>query len=160
MDVGRKVAVAFADLDQDGDQDIYEPMGGAKRVDSYRDALYANRGGTSNRWIKIKLVRTSSNRSAIGVRIVATITENGKTRSIYRHVNSGASFGANPLRQHVGLGSADEVAKLEIYWPTSDTTQHFENVAAGQIIRISEGVDAIEKIAFESFPFVDIIPDR
>ena len=29
-------------------------------------------------------------------------------RVIYKGVNSGGSFGANPLRQHIGLGSATE----------------------------------------------------
>lgn len=151
-------AIAFADIDHDGDQDIFEQMGGAKRVDHFRDALYANPGGTANHWIKIKLTGTRSNRSAIGARIRATIVEHGKERSIYRHVNSGASFGANPLRQHIGLGSAEEISKLEIYWPTSDITQIFEHIPAGQAIEITEGKQAISKIALNPSPFTPNIP--
>jgi hypothetical protein len=147
-------AIAFADLDHDGDQDIFEQMGGAKRVDRYRDALYANRGGTTNRWIKVRLVGTETNRSAIGARIKLSITENGKPRSIYRYVNSGASFGAGPLRQHVGLGSAEQIDKLEIYWPTSDSTQVFEELPANQTIVITEGSEAVESVTLKPFPFV------
>ena len=148
-------AIAFADLDHDGDQDIFEQMGGAKRVDHYRDALYANRGGTQNRWIKIKLIGTQSNRSAVGARIKVTIVENGKERSIYRHVNTGASFGANPLRQHIGIGTADEVAEVEVFWPTSDTTQVFKSLSAGQLVEITEGADSTKSIALEPFPFTE-----
>ncbi|MGK0185304.1 MAG: hypothetical protein ACI9R3_001080 [Verrucomicrobiales bacterium] len=146
-------AIAFADLDQDGDQDIFEQMGGAKRVDSYRDALYANRGGTANHWIKVKLVGTQSNRSAIGARIKVTITEKGEARSIYRWVNTGASFGANPLRQHIGTGTAEIIDSLEIYWPTSDTTQKFNNMKVGQLLEITEGKDATRAIPLTPFPF-------
>ena len=47
-------------------------------------------------------------------------------------------FGGNPLRQTIGLGKADRVARLEIRWPTSGTTQVFENVAVNQAIEVTE----------------------
>ena len=47
------------------------------------------------------------NRAAIGARVRVDVVENGRRRSIYRTVNSGGSFGANPLRQHIGVGSRD-----------------------------------------------------
>ncbi|MDA0810890.1 MAG: CRTAC1 family protein [Verrucomicrobia bacterium] len=147
-------AIAFADLDQDGDQDIFAQMGGARRVDSFRDALYANRGGTPNRWITVRLVGVTSNRSAIGARLKVTITEKGEQRAIYRWVNTGASFGANPLRQHIGIGTASAVDSLEVYWPTSDTTQEFKNLPVGKMIEIHEDSDAVKTIDLESFPFV------
>ena len=39
-------AVAFADFDNDGDQDIYAVMGGAYSGDNYRNALFVNPGGS------------------------------------------------------------------------------------------------------------------
>lgn len=146
-------AIAFADLDEDGDQDVFEQMGGAKPVDSYRDALYANRGGSPNQWIKVRLIGTKSNRSAIGARIKVTITEKGEARSIYRWVNSGASFGANPLRQHIGIGTATLVDNLEVYWPTSETTQEFKNIPVGKLLEITEGDGSPKTITLEPFPF-------
>lgn len=146
-------AIAFADLDQDGDQDIFEQMGGAKRVDSYRDALYANRDGTANRWIKLKLIGTQSNRAAIGARIKVTITEKGESRSIFRWVNTGASFGANPLRQHIGIGTAEKIDNLEIYWPTSDTTQEFKDLQVERLWEITEGSDVPEAVSLPAYPF-------
>jgi tetratricopeptide (TPR) repeat protein len=130
--------VVFADLDNDGDQDIFEQMGGAFPVDRYNNILYAN-DGFGNHWITIKLVGVQSNRSAIGARIRAEVVENGVRRSIYKHVNSGGSFGANPLRQTIGLGKAAKIETLEVFWPTSGITQTFHNIAANQFIQIVEG---------------------
>ena len=141
-------AIAFADLDNDGDQDIYEQMGGALLGDKYYDALYEN-PGFENHWITIKLVGTQSNRGAIGARIRAEVLENGIRRSIYKHVNSGGSFGANPLRQTIGLGKAAEIEVLEIYWPTSHWTQVFRNVDADQMIRIVEAEEKYTQMEVE-----------
>ena len=54
-------------------------------------------------------------------------------------MDSGGSFGANPLRQTIGLGKASTIERLEIYWPTSDTTQTFDGVDTNQMIRVVEG---------------------
>lgn len=130
--------VSFADLDNDGDQDVYVQMGGAYPGDKYSDALFEN-PGFDNRWLTIKLEGRVSNRSAIGARIHVRVRESGKERSIYRHVNSGGSFGCNPLRQTVGLGKADEILALEVVWPATGKTQRFEGVELDQAIRIVEG---------------------
>ncbi len=58
--------------------------------------------------------------------------------TIHRHVSSGSSFGANPLQQHIGLARADGIALLEVYWPTSGTTQVFHDIAADQAIEVTE----------------------
>lgn len=62
---------------------------------------------------------------------------------MYKWVNSGGSFGANPLRQQIGLGKARRITRLEIYWPTSDTIQEFFDVAVNQTIEIVEGQQLI-----------------
>ncbi|WP_166822974.1 CRTAC1 family protein [Thalassoroseus pseudoceratinae] len=142
--------VSFADLDNDGDQDVYVQLGGAWPGDKYYDALFEN-PGFDNHWLSIQLEGRQSNRSAIGARIRVEIRENGKSRTIYKHVCSGGSFGGNPLRQSIGLGQADRIDKLEIYWPTSDTTQTFQNVAVDQFIHIVEGEDKILQQELRSF---------
>ena len=62
--------------------------------------------GFGNHWITVLLEGNESNRSAIGARIRVVVGGNGEESSIYRHVCSGGSFGANPLRQYFGLGKA------------------------------------------------------
>ena len=138
-------AVVFADVDNDGDQDVFEQLGGAYLGDRFYDALFEN-PGFDNHWIQIQLVGVESNRSAIGARIKLTAKEDGQSRSIYRWVNSGATFGANPLRQHVGLGKSSEIEELEIYWPKTDGTQTFTNVPRDCAIVIREGESEFETI--------------
>jgi hypothetical protein len=137
--------IAFADFDHDGDQDVVAQMGGFFHSDNTNDVVFEN-PGFENRWITIKLTGTQSNRAAIGARIHVVIDENGQQRSIYKHVNSGGSFGANPLRQTIGLGKASQIVKLEIYWPTTDTTQTFSNVPLDTVIHITEGKPQLEQL--------------
>ena len=138
-------AIAFADLDNDGDQDVFAQLGGAYAGDAAGNALFEN-PGFGNHWIKVKLVGVRSNRSAIGARLQLDLVENGQRRSIYSRVNTGGSFGANPLRREIGLGSAERIELLEVYWPTSDVTQRFRNVAMDQRIEITEGTDEVRQL--------------
>ena len=143
-------AISFADIDNDGDQDIFQQLGGFYLDDAYFNALYEN-PGFGGHWLTIKLVGTESNRAAIGARIRIEVMEGGQRRSIYRHIGSGSSFGANPLRAEIGLGEAARVDLLEIYWPTSGQTQTFRDLAADRFIRITEGDDRIEVLNPGSF---------
>ncbi|MGY8771121.1 MAG: FG-GAP-like repeat-containing protein [Pirellulales bacterium] len=137
--------VAFADFDTDGDQDLFIETGGAFRGDAFRNVLFENPGFNKN-FVQLKLEGGQSNKSAIGARIRVDIIENGEKRSIYRRVGTGGSFGANPLTQHIGIGTATKIEKVEVYWPTSDTTQQFEAIEPSAIYLIREGVDAVQKI--------------
>jgi len=130
--------IAFADIDNDGDQDIFANMGGAYTGDVYRKALFEN-PGNSNRWIKIKLVGVKSNRAGIGARIKVTVATGSGQRVIYKTVNSGGSFGANPLRQEIGLGQAGSITEVEIFWPASGTRQTFSRLLADHCYQIQEG---------------------
>ena len=137
--------IVFVDLDQDGDQDVFEEMGGALLGDRYYNAFFEN-PGFGNNWIAIKLVGTKTNCCAIGARIHIQIEEDGETRSIYRHVNSGGTFGGNPFQQNIGLGKAGEIKLLDIEWPVSGEKQSFHEVNVNQTITIKEGLDEITPI--------------
>ena len=141
-------AVVFADIDNDGDQDVFEQIGGFLPADKALDALFEN-PGFGNHWITVKLVGRQSNRSAIGARIRIQIRENGSTRWVHKRVNSGGSFGANPLRQTIGLGSAASIDTLEVYWPTSKVGQVFRNVAVDQTIEILEATEEYQTIGLQ-----------
>lgn len=130
-------AVAFADFDNDGDQDIYADMGGAYTGDRYRNALFMN-PGTTNHWIGFKLEGKRSNRAAIGARIKVTVETPAGPRTIYKTVGSGGSFGASPLRQHIGLADATAVKEVEIFWPTTGETQKVEGLKMDSLYRIRE----------------------
>src|ERR1019366_4339201 len=136
--------VAFADIDNDGDEDIITSIGGAQPGDSHAFRLFEN-PGNGNDWISLKLVGVKANRAAIGARIRVTVKNEGgpkhndETRSIYRTVGSGGSFGASPLQQHIGLGKAAQIVSIEILWPGgSRTPQTFSNVGKNQFLEIKE----------------------
>jgi hypothetical protein len=65
--------------------------------------------------------------------------ENGMARSVYRDVNSGGSFGSNPLRQHIGIGTATIIDSIQIKWPATGKTQVFKNIQVNTNFRIEEG---------------------
>ena len=131
--------VSFADIDNDGDQDVYVQLGGAYPGDRYNDALFEN-PGFDNHYIRLELEGRKSNRNAIGARVRLDITEaNGEQRSVYHTVSSGSSFGANPYRQIIGIGTATKIDKLHINWPLPDSSQTFLNVACDQSYRCTEG---------------------
>ena len=130
--------IAFADLENNGNEDIIAEVGGATPGDSHATRVFEN-PGHGNDWINLKLVGTKSNRSAIGARIKVTVENKGQgTRSIYRTVGSGGSFGGSPLQQHIGLGKDARIVDLEIWWPASNTRQHFANVDKNQFLQIKE----------------------
>jgi ASPIC/UnbV protein/VCBS repeat protein len=150
-------AVSFADLNNDGNEDIYIKMGGAYTADAYENSLYLNPGQNSNHWVNLSLKGTVSNRAAIGARIKVTFKENGIERSVYRDVNSGGSFGSNPLAQHIGLGMATSVQKIEITWPVTGKVQMFENLPVNTNIKIKEGDS---KLIFYQLAHFDFISQR
>lgn len=145
--------VSFVDLDNDGDQDIYEETGGAFDGDAYYNAFYMNPGQNNNRWISIQLNGSKSNRSAIGARIKLTFNDNGKQRAVYRDVNSGGSFGCSPLRREIGIGQATVIDELSITWPGSATPQVFKNIKPCQFISVTQGNNSIKQVALKVTEF-------
>jgi hypothetical protein len=130
--------VAFADIDNDGDEDLLTEIGGAVPGDSHAFRLFEN-PGNGNDWLSLHLIGVKTNRAAIGARVHVTVENEGKpVRSIYRTVGSGGSFGASPLTQHIGLGKSARIVNLEIWWPVSNTRQRFSNVAKDQFLEIKE----------------------
>ena len=138
--------IAFGDIDNDGDLDIYAQLGGAVPGDAFGNALFQN-PGHGNNWITIRLRGTKTNHFGVGVRIKMTVVDDKGERSLRcRQVNWGGSFGSSSLQQEIGLGPGGKIESLEIRWPASGTTQTFKNVQANRIIEITEGVDEIKAI--------------
>jgi len=130
--------IAFADLDNDGDEEIVAEIGGATPGDSHPLRLFEN-PGHGNDWINLRLVGVKSNRAAIGARITLTVEHEGRgTRSIHRFVGSGGSFGASPLEQHIGLGKSARIVELDVWWPGSNTRQRVTGLGKNQSVEITE----------------------
>ena len=130
--------VAIGDLLNDGEPVILAKIGGMGPGDNFYTSAFKH-PGTGNNWIDVKLVGVKSNRAGVGARISLTCQgENGAPRSIYRDVTSGGSFGASPLRQHIGLGKATRIDTLEVWWPASKSRQHFRDLGVNQFLEIHE----------------------
>jgi tetratricopeptide (TPR) repeat protein len=150
-DLHKGHGVAFADLGNNGHEDLLVSIGGATPGDAHQFRVFKN-PGNGNDWITVKLVGVKSNRAGIGARIHLTV-QDGKqgVRSIYRTVNSGGSFGANPIEQHIGLGKSAKILHLEVWWPASNSRQEFANVQKNQFIEIKEFAKTYKKLQRRSF---------
>lgn len=133
--------VVFADIDNDGDQDIYEVLGGAFEGDHFRNVLFENSSVTGNHWIKLKLEGVTANKAAIGARVrIKVKMPDGSFQNFYHTVCTGGSFGSKPLRIEAGLGKATDIEEIEIRWPNAKQTKEIiTNVAMDTLFKIKEG---------------------
>jgi hypothetical protein len=104
---------AAADYDRDGDVDL-----GVVEQDGVLH-LWRNDTTTTNHWFAVRLVATTSNRSAIGA--VVSVTAGGLT--MMRQVTGGNSAHSqdDPVL-HFGLATATTVEQLQVQWPSGLVT--------------------------------------
>ncbi|MEM6842355.1 MAG: CRTAC1 family protein [Bacteroidota bacterium] len=145
-------AIAFSDIDNDGDQDLLMSMGGAYEGDIFQNAFFENPYQDEHNWITLHLVGSQSNRSAIGAKVVLTIEESGNERNIYWEVNSGGSFGASTLRVEVGLGNANTIKEMTVHWPNSKT-QTLTDLSVNTFYQITEGKENPEQLTLNKLKF-------
>lgn len=150
-DLHKGHGVTFADLGNNGREDLLVSTGGATPGDAHQFRVYTN-PGNENDWITVKLVGVKSNRAGIGARLHVTV-QNGDDapRSIYLTVGSGGSFGANPIEQHIGLGRAARIMRLEVWWPASNSRQSFQDVEKDDFIEIKEFAKDYTKLERKAF---------
>ena len=126
---------AFGDYDNDGDIDVL--------VLNMNDppSLLRNDGGNRLNWIKIKLVGTQCNRTAIGARVRVVTAKHSQINEVH----SGDSvMSQSDLRLHFGLGQAKTVDLIEVKWPTTQKVEKFTRVEANQILTIREGAGIVK----------------
>jgi hypothetical protein len=144
-------AVAFADIENRGQEDIFEEMGGAFAGDAYQSALYRNPGHPGHS-ITLKLVGVQSNRAAYGARIEVIFHENGQQRQVFRTVGAVSSFGGNPMEQHIGVGAATRIDEIRIRWPAAYTQEQvLRNIMVDQALLVQEGVAAAQLMPRKAF---------
>jgi len=153
--------VAMGDIDNDGDLDVFEEMGGWYQADVAHATLYRNPGHPGNHWITLRLegamrgagsTGSGSNRSAIGARIRVRVRNASGTRDLYAVVGSGGSFGGNSLQAEIGLGPARSIEEIAIGWPTTGRTETVRDVAMDRVYRFVEGSGRLEPVTLKKIP--------
>jgi hypothetical protein len=128
---------AFGDFDNDGDVDIViinlnEPP-----------SLLRNDLKGDHNWIKVLLIGTESNRSAIGSRVIARY--GGKIQA--QSVTAQSSFySVNDRRLHFGLGTA-KAANLDIHW-TNGKVERLSALKANELVVVKEGSGVVKAEAW------------
>ena len=132
---------AFGDYDNDGDIDILI-MNMNERPSLLRNDYIttANRNRPSNNWLKLKLIGTKSNRSAIGARVTLKIDSQARMQEV---TSQTSYYSHNDLRLHFGLGAHRKVDALEIRWPNGQT-EKIAGLSGNQIVTIKEGSGVVK----------------
>src|SRR5258708_37178745 len=128
---------AFGDFEKDGDIDIMNVNPGAP------PSLLRNDVSGNNHWLKVKLIGTKSNRSAIGARVVVKA---GDTTQSQELMSQYSFLSSNDPRLHFGLGAATK-AEIGVRWPNGDW-QNIGDRAADQLITVKEGVGGVANVGW------------
>lgn len=136
--LGKGHGATFSDFDNDGDLDLYAPIGGAMFGDRQPNSLYRN-SGTANHWLKLRLQPTQSNPDAIGTRLAVTTMSSSNKRTQHLTVAGSTGFGSmNDPVVFIGLGESDRVERLDIQWP-SGLRQELRDLPVDQRLILTEG---------------------
>ena len=121
------------DTDNDGDSDV--AIGDSDGGSDSGDSVFQNLGGGNNNWIIITLQGTTSNRSAIGAKVIV------RTGIILQAgvVNAGNGNSQDTLPLEFGLGPST-TANIIIIWPNGRQEAH-NDVAGNRKVTFTEGAN-------------------
>ena len=148
-DIGKEAGPAFqelrpargmaaGDLDGDGNPEIVIVNMNAK------PSLLKN-GGKVQNFINIRLVGTTSNRSAIGARVTV---QTGARKQIDEVMSGGSFFSQSDFTLHLGAGLAKSVDRVQVKWP-SGLVQEWKSLPVNALVTLTEGD---EKVVRRQFP--------
>ncbi len=131
--------VGAADLNNDGFTDLYVTnrtyyaLGKQVSPAAGQTALFINRGN-QNKWLKVKLMGTRSNKNAYGARVKVSAGD------LVQYFETTSAHGYNSTNDPVltvGLGARAAVDSIEVVWP-SGAVSKVERPAVGTTIAILE----------------------
>ena len=97
--------------------------------------LLVNESRNQNHWLGIITRGTKSNRDGIGAKVTVVAGDH----KFVQEVRSGSSYiSSNDLRLHFGLGSGDNVSRIEVRWPNGGH-EVFPGGAVDRFTTLTEG---------------------
>ncbi|OHB77851.1 MAG: hypothetical protein A2Z25_15500 [Planctomycetes bacterium RBG_16_55_9] len=119
----------FDDLDNDGDVDVVI-------LNSRREpTILRNDSPSKGHWLQVRLRAVKTNRDGIGARVRVVSGE----LTLIDEVHSGRGYQSHyGTRLHFGLANHDKIDRIEVRW-IGGSADVFENVAADQLITLTEG---------------------
>ena len=128
---------AFGDFDNDGDVDmaiinLNEPP-----------SLLRNDVKGDRNWLKVRLVGTQSNRSAIGSKVIARYGGKVQVQAV---MAQSSFYSVSDSRLHFGLGQSKQ-ADLEVHW-TNGHIERIKGVQANRLVTIKETAGVIKTDVF------------
>lgn len=142
---------SFADLDNDGDLDIFLT---AEQGEAH--FLFRNDVGNERNWLRVELVGTTSGKDAFGS--VVRLTGEVGTQVKLKSGGSGYLSQSDP-RLLFGLGGAEVARNVEVVWPDG-ARQALGDVPANRTIRVTQGNESYESVDPPRFELADPLPDE
>ncbi len=133
--------MAFGDFDNDGDIDVLI-MNMNEPPLLLRNEYYSGSKRGPNNWLKLKLIGTKSNRSAIGARVRVRTGEHLQAQEV---TSQSSYYSHNDIRLHFGMGASQKADQVEIRWP-SGQTEIIKDIAVNQIVTIKEGGGVVKSV--------------
>lgn len=110
-DTNDSYGCSWADVDRDGDLDLYVPNTFLTQNDFYQNKTEVC---TNNKFIDIKLIGCTSNSFGLGSQIRLLCTINGKRMWQTKDVD----FNNTGSSTHFGLGDAVQIDSIIVFWPS------------------------------------------
>jgi hypothetical protein len=98
-----------------------------------------NDGGNRNRWLRVRLVGTKSNRDGIGAKVTVTLPGGNRSWGVVKTGSSYCSQSELPLT--FGLGAADRAASVEVTRPSGQVDK-LGPQPAGRTVVVTEASGA------------------
>lgn len=121
------------DLDNDGDLDIVTNEFGA--VPQVFASNLSQRRADALHFVKVKLVGTKSNRDALGAQVTVVAGDRD-----WMQINDGQSgyLSQSSMPLYFGLGTADQIDRIDVAWPSGQTSSVEEGLQINDLIEITE----------------------
>lgn len=139
--------------------DYYDRPIGDLNNDGFLDIQNGNiimmNAGNTNKWLKVTLKGTQSNRNGIGARVEIY----GSWGKQIRDIQSGTGFGnMSTLNAHFGIGQATTITKVIVRWP-SGVVDVINNVTPNTRLNVIEGLYLNTKEVQETQQMLTVYPN-